>query len=274
MTTWRSADLPQAAAPGVRGWLRVAWKAPMVLFVTFGMLLVLLMLRIPEALVHGQRRPWTPCLTQAVCRADMAIIGIRMVVTGRPIGGGGVVVANHSGWLDIFALNAGQRVRFVAKSETRGWPGIGWLARATGTLFIRRDRADATLQQALIRESLGLGQPLLFFPEGTSTDGLRVLPFKSTLFEPVAGAAGVLVQPVSVAWHAPEGADPRFYGWWGDMDLAGHLVQVLSAGRHGRVEIRYHAPLAAEGYPDRKALARQLERTVRDGQALAQGRAA
>jgi 1-acyl-sn-glycerol-3-phosphate acyltransferase len=256
------------------GWLRVAWKGLSVLLVTFGTLLVFLLLRLPERAIHGQRRPWTPYLTQGVCRADMAIIGIRIEIIGTPMRGAGVVVSNHTTWLDIFALNAVQRVRFVAKSEVRGWPGIGWLARATGTLFIRRDRAEATQQQALIREKMSEGQALLFFPEGTSTDGFRVLPFKSTLFETVAGAKGVSVQAISVAWHAPEGAEPRFYGWWGDMDFAGHLAQVLALRRQGRVAIRYHPPVAAAAFADRKAMARHLEQVVRAGQPLAEGRSA
>ncbi len=118
----------------------------------------------------------------------------------------GAVVANHSSWLDIFTLNASQRIYFVAKSEVSGWPGIGWLARATGTVFITRKGTEAKRQQDLFEARLRAGHQLLFFPEGTSTDALRVLPFKPTLFQAffTHGLDRVLfIQPVTVVYHAP-----------------------------------------------------------------------
>jgi len=166
-----------------------------------------------------------------------------------------------------------QRVYFVAKAEVRGWAGIGWLARATGTVFIRRDRREAAAQRELFRARLAAGHQLLFFPEGTSTDGRRVLGFKSTLFDAFAGTA-LRVQPVSVCWHPPPGEAPGYYGWWGDMDFAPNLIKVLATRRQGRLELVYHPPVAAGDHADRKALARTLEQAVRDGQALAEGRSA
>ena len=109
-------------------------------------------------------------------------IGLRMSVRGTPMSHPGAVVANHSSWLDIIVLNAAKRVFFVSKAEVSSWPGIGFLANITGTVFIRRERRDSKLQKNLFQTRLGLGHKLLFFPEGTSTDSLRVLPFKSTLF--------------------------------------------------------------------------------------------
>jgi len=129
--------------------------------------------------------------------------------------GSGAVVANHSSWLDIFALNASKRIYFVSKSEVAGWPGIGWLARATGTVFIARDRKEARGQIEVFRQRLSQGHKLLFFPEGTSTffdDALR---------------DGLSIQPVSVVYMAPKGLDPRHYGWWGDMEFGTHLLATL-----------------------------------------------
>jgi 1-acyl-sn-glycerol-3-phosphate acyltransferase len=177
------------------------------------------------------------------------------------------VVANHASWLDIFVLNAVDRVYFVSKAEVSGWPGIGWLAQATGTVFISRRGQEARDQQALFEERLRAGHRLLFFPEGTSTDGLRVLPFKTTLFAAffTHGMEHVMqLQPVTVVYHAPPGADPRFYGWWGDMGFAPHLLAVLSAPRRGAVDVVLHAPLAADAFDGRKALARACEMAVRD----------
>jgi 1-acyl-sn-glycerol-3-phosphate acyltransferase len=182
--------------------------------------------------------------------------------------GGGAVVANHASWLDIFALNARKRIYFVAKSEVAGWPGIGWLARATGTLFIKRARGEAHDQVALFKERLAYGHRLLFFPEGTSTDGMQVLPFKSTLFAAFFDQElhdKIAIQPVTVNYRAPEGADPRFYGWWGDMEFGAHLLSILAMRQQGVVTVVYHPPVQLADFADRKQLAKTLEETVRSG---------
>ena len=155
-------------------------------------------------------------------------------------------VANHASWLDIFALNARKRVYFVSKSEVARWPGIGWLARATGTVFIRRDAREAQAQTEIFETRLDAGHKLLFFPEGTSTDGQRVLPFKIDAFRGLlrAGAARHLrIQPVTVIYTAPTGEDPRFYGWWGDMGFGPHLLQGAGRTRPGAVTLVYHPPV-------------------------------
>ena len=130
----------------------------------------------------GLRRPVTPFITQFVCRGAFVVLGMRFTTQGQPLQGAGAVVANHASWLDIFALNARKRIYFVSKSEVAGWPGIGWLARATGTVFIKRDRSAVQSQIDVFRDRLAAGHKLLFFPEGTSTDGLQVLAFKPALF--------------------------------------------------------------------------------------------
>ena len=115
-------------------------------------------------------------------------------------------------------------------------------------------------------DRLRAGHRLLFFPEGTSTDGLRVLPFKTTLFAAffMEGLPdGFRVQPVTVAFRAPPGADRRAYGWWGDMDFGGHFLATLAAPHRGAVQVIYHAPLCVTDYPNRKALALAAEHRVR-----------
>jgi 1-acyl-sn-glycerol-3-phosphate acyltransferase len=178
----------------------------------------------------------------------------------------GAIVANHASWLDIFLLNAAQRVYFVAKSEVAGWPGIGWLARATGTLFITRKGTEAKRQKEVFEARLQAGHRLLFFPEGTSTDAIRVLPFKSTLFEAFFAPALVRamhIQPVTVIYTAPAGEDARHYGWWGDMDFASHLVKMLATGRQGRVEVVCHPEAPVDAFENRKVLAQHCERVIR-----------
>jgi 1-acyl-sn-glycerol-3-phosphate acyltransferase len=234
--------------------------------VVFGGLLVLLLVRLVERPLCGVDRPVTPYITQGVCRAAFGILGIPLLVRGPRMKVRGAVVANHSSWLDIFALNARKNVYFVSKSEVASWPGIGWLARATGTVFIRRDPRDVKNQVALFEERLQHGHRLLFFPEGTSTDGIRVLPFKPTLFAPFFADTLVHdmhIQPVTVIYHPPEESDPRFYGWWGDMGFGEHLLKVLAQRKQGKVELVYHAPVRVDDFPNRKSLASHLETQVR-----------
>jgi 1-acyl-sn-glycerol-3-phosphate acyltransferase len=266
--TWRSDTPPPAARLGAAGWLRAVLRGAPLAVTVFGGLVLLLLLRLVEAPFHGLHRPWTPWITQGVCRAAFLIMGIAYRVEGTQMRERGAVVANHASWLDIFALNAGKRVYFVSKAEVARWPGIGWLARATGTVFITRDPREAKAQQALFEARLKAGHKLLFFPEGTSTDGQRILPFKSTLFGAFFAhdLAGILsVQPVTVVYEAPEGQDPRFYAWWGDMDFGAHLLKVLAAPRQGSVTVVYHPPIAVAGAGDRKTLAAAAEAAVRSG---------
>ena len=251
---------------GLRGAMRVALRGAALAAVVYGGLALLLAVRLVERPLAGPARPVSPWITQGVCRAALRFLGLRLVVRGPRMAGAGAVVANHASWLDIFVLNAVDRVCFVSKAEVSGWPGIGWLARATGTLFITRRGTEARAQQAALAARLRTGQRILFFPEGTSTDTRRILPFKSTLFAALfaPGLAGTArVQPVTVVYRPPAGADLRFYGWWGDMGFGPHLVAVLAMARGGRVEVVRHAPLAVDAFADRKALAARCEAAVR-----------
>ena len=268
MTTWQADDRPENRPIGPAAMTLVVTRAGLLGAVTYGCLALLLLVRIAERPLFGMARPVTPWITQAVCRTAFVIMGIGYRVQGRPMLHKGAIVANHASWLDIFALNACQRVYFVSKAEVARWPGIGWLARATGTVFIARDRRKAKAQEGLLAERLRAGHRILFFPEGTSTDGRRVLPFKSTLFSAV-GQPDLLdmlwVQPVSVVYHAPAGRDARHYGWWGDMDFGPHFAQTLSVWRQGTVSVMFHDPVRVADFPDRKALSRHCEDVVGAG---------
>ncbi|WP_415402911.1 lysophospholipid acyltransferase family protein [Tateyamaria sp. SN3-11] len=273
--TWDGGEPPEPLKISALGWVRVIARGVMIVLTILLGLALLLPLRLIERPLFGMARPWTPWITQAVCRISLFWMGMGFARKGAPMRGQGAVVANHSSWLDIFVLNASDRVCFVSKSEVSGWPGIGFLARAVGTVFIARDRREAQAQTALFEDRLQAGHRLLFFPEGTSTDGLRVLPFKSTLFAAFFRhelRATLSVQPVSVTYHAPAGQDPRAYGWWGDMDFGAHLLSTLALPRQGRVEVVYHPALSVAQASDRKALAAEAEALVRAGHGLATAR--
>lgn len=263
-----SEGVPPRAPIGVTGWLRIARRGLALGLVVHLGLAIVLALRLFERPLFGLNRPLTPHVTQAVCRLAFVVMGMRLTTTGSPMAHKGAVVANHASWLDIFALNAPQRVYFVSKSEVAGWPLIGWLARATGTVFIQRKGSQALEQRNLFEARLRAGHKLLFFPEGTSTDGLRVLPFKSTLFAAffADGLDQVLwVQPVTLIYTGPEGEDPRFYGWWGDMDFGSHLLRTLAVRRQGRISVQFHPPVRIADFANRKALAAHCETQVRHG---------
>lgn len=266
--TWQSNQEPEAFHPSGLDYLRVIRRGLPLGLLVFGGLLLLLLLRLIERPIFGMQRPITPHITQFVCRNAFRILGIRFATNGEPMRQKGAVVANHAGWLDIFSLNARKRVYFVSKSEVASWPGIGWLARATGTVFINRDRKEAQNQIEVFRTRLMAGHKLLFFPEGTSSDSQRVLPFKSTLFAAFFTPElrdFMWVQPVTLRYFAPETRDPRFYGWWGDMDFAPHLLQTLATKRQGQVELVYHDPVKVSDFKGRKELAAYCEAAVREG---------
>lgn len=269
---WNSDDAPDPLELGAVGWALVILRGLPLAILVFGGLLILLTVRLIERPLYGVRRPITPFISQFVCRNAFRILGIGFRSSGTLMQQRGAVVANHTSWLDIFALNARKRVYFVSKAEVANWPGIGWLARATGTVFIERNPKRAREQTRVFEERLQAGHKLLFFPEGTSTDGLRVLPFKTTLFAAFFTQElreFMYVQPVSVIFHAPSGQPDRFYGWWGDMEFGPHLIKTLGARRQGSVELIYHTPAKVSDFANRKALAAHCEQAVRHAHSLA-----
>ena len=266
--TWTSGTPPPEPPIGIAGAIRAMLKAIPLTILVFGGLAVLLLARLVERPLCGLDRPVTPWITVGVCRGALRIVGLSHRAEGPRLDGAGAMVCNHVSWLDIFALNALGPVYFVSKSEVAGWPGIGWLARATGTVFIERDRRAAGKQTRIFGERLAAGHRLLFFPEGTSTDGRRILPFKTTLFQSFLAEdmkSRVAIQPITLIYEAPEGADTRFYGWWGDMGFGGHLLRVLAAPRQGRVTILRHPSQRVATAPSRKVLAAACEAAVRAG---------
>ncbi len=134
-------------------------------------------------------------------RAVLRILGVRLKVLGEPLlQGPALIAANHAGWLDIVILSAVAPVSFIAKREVNGWPFFGSLARLQRTVFIDRERRHTTGSgRDEIQERLKAGDILVLFAEGTSSDGARVLPFKSAFFG-AAELPEVSVQPVTIAY--------------------------------------------------------------------------
>jgi 1-acyl-sn-glycerol-3-phosphate acyltransferase len=247
--------------------LRAAWLLVVFLFMTLIVWIVLtttLRLRL-----DASRR-----IPGIFHRMVLRTLGTRISVIGTPVSGGGLMAANHLGWLDIPIIGTVTDVSFVAKQEVGTWAFFGTLARLQRTIFIRRERASAAEDRDTIRKRLAAGEVLVIFPEGTSSDGNRVLPFKSSLFSAAELKVGedqrhVPVQPVSIAYvglHGmPMGRETRpFFAWYGDMDLVPHFWGVFRTGPMD-VVVELHKPLTIAEAGDRKRLAARVEATVRAG---------
>jgi 1-acyl-sn-glycerol-3-phosphate acyltransferase len=265
---WDS-KIPSSAVEHQRfGTLRALRRGLPILVLILVCLPLMLLTRTIESVFTGAARPYSSMFPRFVSKLSLQLMGIKLVTNGRPMKQHGALVANHSTWLDIFSLNACQKIFFVSKAEVANWPGIGILARATGTVFIARARTQAGKQKNMLEARLKMGHKLLFFPEGTSTDSLRVLPFKSTLFSAFFSPEikeFTFVQPVSVRYVAPQGSDARFYGWWGDMEFVPSLLKLLRQSKHGRIEVTFHDPIAVSDVSDRKVMAQMCEEAVRSG---------
>jgi 1-acyl-sn-glycerol-3-phosphate acyltransferase len=207
-------------------------------------------------------------------RCVLAIIGVKLTVRGaqdlrRPV----LIVANHVSWLDIIVLGACAPLSFVAKSEVAGWPVIGLFARLQRTVFIERERRQKTgAANAAIGARLKAGDAMVLFGEGTTGDGIHVLPFRSALLGAAREAMGngdapALVQPLALRYVRRGGLPIGRSGmseiaWIGDTDLGPHLLGVL-AGPPIDVVVQWGEALPYGTDTDRKALAKELETTVR-----------
>lgn len=264
--SWDELDPPELPEPTLKGrvvaYLRLAAAGAL----TAVLLAFYILFKGIERLAPAFR--WREGVQRLWARIVARLTGLRVRVRGEPMPHGGALVANHVSWSDIFVLVGAARMTFVAKAEVRGWPVMGWIAELCDTVFIERKRSAAKAQEAELRTRMLRGERLLFFPEGTSTDGRRVLPFRSTLFAALTAEElreVAWVQPVSVVYHAPEGLPENFYGWWGDMDFGGHVWSVLTRSFGGRAEVVFHEPVRVIDQPDRKALARETGEAVERG---------
>jgi len=203
------------------------------------------------------------------------IIGIDLVVRGAPCPDRpALFVANHASYLDIVVIGALVPAAFIAKKEVRQWPGIGFMAKLGRTVFIeRRSRRSREQKDQLLDRLMAVGESLVLFPEGTSNDGNRVLPFKSALFSVaetrLPDGRPLSVQPISIAYThlggLPMGRGWRpYFAWYGDMELASHLWTVLGLGRV-TVEVDFHPPVTLEQFGSRKALTDHCYNAVRRG---------
>jgi len=243
----------------VRAWLVLV---PILLVTLLGIPLQALSLALK---LPSQR--WIPLIYHRIL---LGLISVRVHVAGevaavRPL----LIVSNHVSWLDIPVLGSRLPLCFVAKSEVGRWPGIGLLARLQRTIFVDRQARSATGKVTeQIAARLGAGDPVVLFAEGTSSDGNRVLPFRSALLgatrQSLGEGATASIQPLAIAYVGQGGlplgrARRPMVAWYGDMDLAPHLFTILKRGAVD-VELRFGEVLEPA---DRKSATLAAERAAR-----------
>lgn len=225
-------------------------------------------------LLHAPLRETLPLWYHRQC---CRILGIRIERRGRksrmrPT----LYVSNHASYIDISILGSLIRGCFVAKSEVATWPLFGLLAKLQRTVFVERRPSRAAEQRDAISRRLAAGDDLILFPEGTSSDGNRVLPFKSALLS-VAQARpqgeALTVQPVTISYSKldglPLGRGLRpLYAWYGDMDMASHIWHLAGVGTL-TVVVHFHPPVTGDQFNSRKDLSRHCEAVVAQGMSRA-----
>lgn len=249
-------------------WLRIAIGVIVLLAVT----LLLLPFQLLGLRFNWKIRRFLPRLWHRVaCR----VLGIRVRVHGvleakRPL----LLAANHASWKDILVLGSVADVVYIAKSEVRGWPVFGVLARLQATIFVEREQRQKTGEQVNeIAERLAAGEIVVLFPEGTTSDGNRLLEVKSSLFGAAASAVphapdGIVhIQPVSIAYTGLHGmAMGRYHrpiaAWPGDIELMPHLMGILRAGAVD-VDVDFGERVDYTRTSNRKAVSRTVEARIR-----------
>lgn len=199
---------------------------------------------------------------QAWASALLGKAGIQLQVIGQPVADGpALLVANHISWLDIPVMHAARFCRFVSKDDIQRWPLIGGLATAAGTLYIARSsRRDASRMVQTMAASLGQGDVLAVFPEGTTGDGLSLLPFHSNLLQS-AVVADAPVQPVALRFvTAVDGAVSTAPSYAGDTTLLTSIWRTLRADQLV-AQVHYGVPETARGR-DRRALSEDMRQRV------------
>jgi len=235
-----------------------------------GWILVMIPVQAFALLVSTRLAERVPLL---VHRVVIRILDAKVTVRGEQIKDGAVLfVSNHASYADISIIGAHIRGCFVAKAEVAKWPLFGICAKLSRTVFVDRRARYARAQAEKMKQRFQNGDRLIFFAEGTTSDGNRVLPFRSSLFataEIEVDGKPVTVQPVSITYTRldgiPMGRHLRpFFAWYGDMEMFSHLWGIVGMGR-STVVLEFHKPVSIRDFSDRKALAAHCQAVVAAG---------
>jgi len=256
MTDW---ELRQAAARGeitpisLAGWLRIALRSAGLI----GLLLVFVPLHyLYRAFSYGSPFP------MLFLRRAARVCGARITVVGTHLKRDVFFVANHISWIDILALAGASGTAFVAKAELATAPVVGWLARLNRTVFVKREHRMGVAEQInALKEALVDNWSVTVFPEGTTTDGQSLLPFKTSMLSVLEPPPpGVLVQPVILDY----GPVAEWIGWIGEEGGLNNAKRVLSRKGSFKVRLHYLEPFSPEDFKGRKAISIEARRRIEE----------
>ncbi len=256
MTDW---DLRQAAARGestpvsFAGWLRLAMRAAGLI----GLLLVFVPLHyLYRVISYGSPFP------MLFLRYAARVCGARVEVVGTYLKRDVFFVANHISWIDILAMAGASGTAFVAKAELAEAPVVGWLCGLNRTVFVKREHRMGVAEQInALKEALVDNWSVTVFPEGTTTDGQSLLPFKTSMLSVLEPPPpGVLVQPVIIDY----GAVAEWIGWIGQEGGLNNAKRILSRKGSFKVRLHYLEPFSPEEFKGRKAIGQESRRRIED----------
>lgn len=220
-------------------------------------------------------KAWPPLVHRSICNA----LNVKVKTFGNPLEGPPTLfVCNHVSWIDIIVLGHVIKACFIAKKEMIDWPVLGYLSSLQRTIFIDRERrSEIAEQRKEMQDRMHNGDNLILFPEGTTSDGGRVLPFKSSLFGVTETAMHLqpdeqgriqelMVQPVTIVYkrinNMPTIRSSRpSVAWYGDIEMGTHVRGVLNLLKI-EVEVHFHEPVSRNLFKTRKELAAYCERTI------------
>ena len=264
--TWEKENVDEIPPIGffhvLKGLLRLLVFLPLtiilvLIFLIFKTILKPLNLNYPVFLI---RKSWSVLI--------LRLFGLKLKVIGKQSYNSTIFVSNHISWTDILVIQSVLDIIFVAKSDVKKMPGLGFLASIANTVFIDRNPQKISKDSLILKKKIEKGELICFFPEGTSTDGLRVLKFKSgffqLLFDGIYNQNKYIkkVQPLSIYYKVHnKNLSKDFYGWWGSMSIISHITKILCLSS-GSVELKFHDSLNSEEFNDRKEIALAAENTI------------
>lgn len=264
--TWEKENVDEIPPIGffhvLKGLLRLLVFLPLtvflvIIFLIFKAILKPLNLNYPVFLI---RKSWSVLI--------LRLFGLKLKVIGKQSYNSTIFVSNHISWTDILVIQSVLDIIFVAKSDVKKMPGLGFLASIANTVFIDRNPQKISKDSLILKKKIEKGELICFFPEGTSTDGLRVLKFKSgffqLLFDGIYNQDKYVkkVQPLSIYYKVNnKNLSKDFYGWWGSMSIISHITKILCLSS-GSVELKFHDSLNSEEFNDRKEIALAAENTI------------
>ena len=264
--TWEKENVDEIPPIGffhvLKGLLRLLVFLPLtiflvIIFLIFKAILKPLNLNYPVFLI---RKSWSVLI--------LRLFGLKLKVIGKQSYNSTIFVSNHISWTDILVIQSVLDIIFVAKSDVKKMPGLGFLAGIANTVFIDRNPQKISKDSLILKKKIEKGELICFFPEGTSTDGLRVLKFKSGFFQLLFDRIYLQnkdikkVQPLSIFYKVNnKNLSKDFYGWWGSMSIISHITKILCLSS-GSVELKFHDSLNSEEFNDRKEIALAAENTI------------